>query len=340
VIPSYSDLAQFVITDPDGQAHTITASATQDRIETGIILEAGETATITAVYETAGGNAAVGWQSVNSGNTCGSGAMGPVQNNDCERYEKKDVSSYISWADSYEDETLISRQCWADAKEWEGDYDFEDFFVQIAYLPIIVEEQTNPDWTIEKEVEGEYVVIDDENYANLDYTVTITNIGDGEGSIDKIIDELDDKVLEEYIQEISNDGVYSSGSITWDLEDTDEVFSSEESLELTYSFQIPESAYGTYENIVTAYPTDGDNFSDSAIIILEADEEEPSTTIPQTGVFDTVIGRISLGFSFIFLGGLVSQYSRINYLFNSISERNRFKRDIKRRQRFERKIKK
>ncbi|MDD3474637.1 MAG: hypothetical protein PHP08_01890, partial [Candidatus Dojkabacteria bacterium] len=42
VIPSYSDLAQFVITDPDGQAHTITASATQDRIETGIILEAGE----------------------------------------------------------------------------------------------------------------------------------------------------------------------------------------------------------------------------------------------------------------------------------------------------------
>jgi hypothetical protein len=326
VIPPYTSLAQFIIEDPDGQDHTITASSTQDRIATGIVLEAGETATVKTVYDSPGSKASVGWQSVNSGNTCGSGAMGPIQNNDCERYEKKDVSSYISWANSSTDETVISRQCWADAKEWEGDYDFEDFFVQLAYLPIIVEVPTNPDWTIEKEVEGEYVVENGENYADIDYTVVVTNIGDGEGNIDKIVDELDEKVLEDYIQNISDDGVYSSGSITWDLEGEDEIFDPNESLELTYTFQIPESAYGTYRNTVTAYPTEGDNFSDNATITLATDEEEPTTTIPQTGVFDTVIGKISLGFSFIFLGGLVSQYSKINYL---LAEKQQFRSEIR-----------
>ena len=340
VIPPYTDFAQFIFKDPDDETKTISvnASSTQDRIATGIILDAGESATITAVYDSPGSNVSTGWQSVNSGNTCGSGAMGPIQNNDCERYEKKDVSSYISWANSSTDESVISRQCWADAKEWEGDYDFEDFFVQLAYLPI-AEEQTNPDWTIEKNVEGEYIVENGKDYATVDYTVIITNVGDGDGNIDKIVDELDDKVLEDYIQEISNDGVYSSGTITWDLEGTDEVFDPNENLELTYSFQIPESAYGNYRNIVTAYPTEGDNFSDDAMITLVADEEEPVTAIPQTGILDTIIGRILLGFSFIFFGGLVSQYSRINYFFNAISDRNRFKRDINRRKRFERRIK-
>ena len=389
VIPPYTGLAQFIIKDPDGQDHTIKPSSSQERVATGIVLEAGETATVKTVYESSGGGLAIGWQSVNSDNTCGSGAMGPIQNNDCKRYEKKDVSGYISWANSSGDETLISRQCWADAKEWEGDYDFEDFFVQFSYLPIIAEptnlcgngiidngedcdtgitgengqcqgdgetvacpntcvcpvvNQTNPDWTIVKDVKSEYIVINGENYASIDYTIDITNIGDGEGSIDRIVDELDDKVIKEYIQEISNNGVYASSSITWDLEGVDEVFSPQENLELIYSFRIPESAYGTYRNIVTAYPTEGDNFSDNATLTLVAKGE--SQTVPQTGIFDTVIGRISLGFSFIFLGGLISQNSRINYLFNSVSERNRFKKDIrkerrnmKRREKLERRFK-
>lgn len=135
-IPPYTALAQFIIEGPNGQRHTINASSSQARIETEIILEKGEKATMRTVYEKPGGGVAIGWQQVNPGNTCGSGAMGPPQNGDCERYPKVDVSSYISWADSFGGETLISRQCWADAKEWEGDYDFNDFFVQLYYLPI------------------------------------------------------------------------------------------------------------------------------------------------------------------------------------------------------------
>jgi hypothetical protein len=60
-----------------------------------------------------------------------------------------------------------------------------------------------------------------------------------------------------------------------------------------------------------------------------------SGEVPQTGVFDTVLGRVSVGVSFIFLGGLVSQYSRLNYFFNSISKRNDFKREVKRQRRKE-----
>jgi hypothetical protein len=51
--------------------------------------------------------------------------------------------------------------------------------------------------------------------------------------------------------------------------------------------------------------------------------------VPQTGVFDSVLGRVSVGVSFIFLGGLVSQYSKFNYLLNSISEKQQFRSEVK-----------
>jgi hypothetical protein len=200
--------------------------------------------------------------------------------------------------------------------------------------------ETNPDWTIVKDVTGEYIVVNEENFARADYTVTVTNVGDGDGSIDKIVDELDSKVLEDYIQEISNNGTFASGLITWDLQGDDEIFSPQESLELTYSLQIPESAYGTYRNLVTAYPRVGDNFSDDATVTFEADEEEviveEPPEIPQTGIFDSVLGRVSVGVSFIFLGGLVSQYSKINYLLNSISEKQEFRSEIRKQRKAKR----
>jgi hypothetical protein len=52
-------------------------------------------------------------------------------------------------------------------------------------------------------------------------------------------------------------------------------------------------------------------------------------SVPQTGLLDTVIGRVSLGISFIFIGGLVSQYSRLNYLVNSVTEKHRFQKEIR-----------
>jgi hypothetical protein len=456
VIPPYTALAQFVITDPDGQDHTITASSTKKRIATGIILEAGEKATVKAVYETAGGKAAVGWQPVNPGNTCGSGVMGPPQNNDCKRYEKKDVSSYISWADSSGDETLISRQCWADAKEWEGDYDFNDFFVQFYYLPIVsppppvcdggdwdtngkpsgvypycsdiaysfvakdadgvdkssiivkvnndvrvnaskatiktgdkeirvketlstetnclepgdytisavwkdvkgaggvgtacalatsftvAEEIKNPDWNITK-IPAESCIDDNtENpKAKLEYTITIKNTGEGSGEITSIVDTLDSKVLETYIENISSNGKFAGGKISWTLTGTDGQFTPGQSKTYTYSLLIPKDAFGTYDNTVTAVPSEGNSLIANASVTAdcivqesqepeeepvvppeepeapseepealpeepEAPPEEPETPpeepLPETGIFDNSQNTLLAGFGLLILG--------------------------------------
>jgi hypothetical protein len=54
---------------------------------------------------------------------------------------------------------------------------------------------------------------------------------------------------------------------------------------------------------------------------------------PQTGIFDTVVSRLSLGLFFIILGSIVSQYSKINYLYNSISEKSEFRKNIRKQKR-------
>jgi hypothetical protein len=73
------------------------------------------------------------------------------------------------------------------------------------------------------------------------------------------------------------------------------------------------------------YCTAGENYDNCP--------EDCEETVPQTGIFDTVFARISVGISFIFLGGLVSQYSRVNYLLNSITEEHRFRQEIKKQKR-------
>lgn len=74
----------------------------------------------------------------------------------------------------------------------------------------------------------------------------------------------------------------------------------------------------------------------STEIIPGGDEPVVGESIPQTGIFDTVLGTVSVGTGFILLGGLVSQYSKLNYMFNSISERSKFKKDIRKERRINR----
>jgi hypothetical protein len=99
---------------------------------------------------------------------------------------------------------------------------------------------------------------------------------------------------------------------------------------------------GDPEPASPAFPSQGGqttwvctNEGDSASCVATRDSTKGEPVVPQTGVFDTVLGRVSVGVSFIFLGGLVTQYSRINYFFNSISERNQFKKEIKNQRRKE-----
>ena len=64
--------------------------------------------------------------------------------------------------------------------------------------------------------------------------------------------------------------------------------------------------------------------------------EKGGDTVPQTGLLDTVLGRVSLGFGFIFLGGLVSQYSKLNYMYESIQQKGKFRREISKQKRMSR----
>jgi hypothetical protein len=188
----------------------------------------------------------------------------------------------------------------------------------------LCDEQENPDWAIVKTAAEQCIEEGEQTYAKATYTITITNIGEGEGSIDKVVDNLDEKVLETYINSISAEGAYASGLITWDLTGEDEMFSPDESMQFTYYIKIPSSAYGTYQNTVTAYPTEGENFSDDADVNLTCD-------IPQTGIFDSVLSKILAGIVLILIGANWGSISKLNYTIKGIASNKRIKN-------FERKV--
>lgn len=57
--------------------------------------------------------------------------------------------------------------------------------------------------------------------------------------------------------------------------------------------------------------------------------------VPQTGIFDGVMGKLYLGSSFVFLGILTTQLPKFNYVLNILGERNKEAIEIKRRKREE-----
>lgn len=196
------------------------------------------------------------------------------------------------------------------------------------------QQQTNPDWNIDKTVNGRCGLINGETFALGSYMIKIQNVGDGQGSLDEIIDQLDSKVQESYINSISEDGVYQNNTITWDLEGSDEIIDPGESVIFTYSILIPEESFGIYENTVTGYPTTGDSFNDFEDITLECDipeepeEPVPSGPAPQTGIFDSILAKISAGVVLILIG---LYWTKITYTLNEIVSNSKIRN-------FERKV--
>ena len=113
-------------------------------------------------------------------------------------------------------------------------------------------EVEKPVWTLFKTVGKQCVKIEEETYAKAIYTITIQNEGTGDGEITNIVDELDSKVLEAYIENISDSGEYDNGELIWEFETGLEIASGN-SKQFTYTILIPEEAYGTYENTAIAY---------------------------------------------------------------------------------------
>jgi len=195
----------------------------------------------------------------------------------------------------------------------------------------VSEEVLNPDWSITKGVVEKCI---DENTTDpssqLTYTVTVKNTGEGEGTITKIVDSLDAKVLEAYISNISNSGIYADGDITWTLSDTDKVFVADQSKVFTYVITVPKDTFGTYANTVTAYPAEGGNVIADANVVADCVVEAPDT-----GIFDSTWAKILVGVLFIGVGVNYLQISKFTKkLYISVNEFS----DERRKKNFEKKV--
>ena len=159
--------------------------------------------------------------------------------------------------------------------------------------------------------------------SQLVYTISVTNTGQGIGSVRQLEDVLDPKVLSSGITpiEITGGGVYSSGKILWSFipsldisPGTTEIFS--------YKLLISKENFGIYNNTVTLTPESGDTIQANATI-----EADCLVTVPQTGIFDSTLGRISVGFILLLIGGVV--YNLPSEIFIHKFKENKFKYRVK-----------
>jgi hypothetical protein len=222
----------------------------------------------------------------------------------------------------------------------------------------VAEEIKNPDWDITKIPVESCIDDNTENpKAKLEYTITIENTGEGAGEIISLVDTLDTKVLEEYIEEISSNGEFSEGEISWLLTGTDRQFEAGDSKTYTYSFIVPKDAFGTYDNTVEAVPSAGNSLIANASIIAdciiqepEDPEEEPETPpdepLPGTGIFDDGQGALIVGFALLILGFTwrIIGNNTILLVHNALdlkkkaSKERELKRSRERKKNFERKV--
>lgn len=65
--------------------------------------------------------------------------------------------------------------------------------------------------------------------------------------------------------------------------------------------------------------------------------EDAVVDVPDTGLFDGTVGKISLGMGFVFIGVVTTQIPKFRYALNTLGEKNREVVEIKRRKKEERK---
>ena len=165
--------------------------------------------------------------------------------------------------------------------------------------------------------------------SELLYTITVSNTGTGVGQISKIEDTLDTKIITAGIvpTDITGEGSYLEGKITW-LFSSPLTISPGETKVYSYKMMIDKSHFGIYANTVVLTPVSGDPIQATATINADCIITPP--TVPQTGIFDSTVGRIAGGFGLIVLGGFVySMPSRVFLLNRESDERRKNKYRVK-----------
>ena len=196
-----------------------------------------------------------------------------------------------------------------------------------------------PEWSITKTGAEQCIESGD---AQVRYTIKVKNSGEGAGNIEKIVDVLDSKVLASYISgTISEEGLFGSGKITWTIDGPEGggTFAPGQERTYTYTLVIPKTAFGTYTNTVTAYPT-GENeedFSDTLEVTVDCEQD-----IPQTGLFDSTIAKIVAGIILLLLGfnlhRIDTSFRRVENSLHKLSVTIQDSQDERRKRNFEKKI--
>lgn len=138
--------------------------------------------------------------------------------------------------------------------------------------------------------------------AQLTYTVTIANSGTEDRTVTKIEDVLDSKILTNSIipTNITSPGTYSNGKILWDYQTTNLIVKGGETKVYTYKVEIGKENFGEYTNTVTLTRSTGVTSEASSKIVADCVIE-----VPQTGIFDSTLGRIGVGVALLVIGGIV-----------------------------------
>ena len=204
----------------------------------------------------------------------------------------------------------------------------------------VLPRQTNPNWSITKGVVEQCIDEDTPNpKAELVYTITVRNTGDGTGRISKIEDVMDSKVLDSFVQTstITAPGTYANKKITWNFSPLLSIAAGE-SRTYTYKLVLEKDYFDTYANSVTLTPDGSASIIATANITADCEmtdipeepgEPEQPGEVPQTGIFDSTASRIVAGFALVFIGAMV--YNLPNTTFVR-------KQDFKYREKFEKKV--
>lgn len=249
-----------------------------------------------------------------SGGSCGSGLQGPPTNGTRTAYEKVSISSFRSNALTQGYKQLPKgEQCWADWREWVGDYDFNDYFLMVSYVTDAPTQTAN--MSVSKVAVESCTGEDTENpIANLTYSVTVTNSGGAAGTVSKVEDVLDSKVKAGSVSAISDSGQYSDGKITWNFVPAESIGAGGKKV-LTYKVAVDKANFGSYQNSVSVVTSQGTVTAEATIVadcVITETPDTPETpvtptegTVPQTGIFDSTASRIVAGFVLLTFGAVI-----------------------------------
>lgn len=146
-------------------------------------------------------------------------------------------------------------------------------------------ETENPDWNMAKNHDITCEADGTASSAVVNYTITVSNTGDGEGVLEQVIDTLDPDVDMSWVDASSitpSYGTIVGQTIVWEIPLAEQTFDPGETREFTYTVVFPEQYYATYDNNVEAFPGDGGG-GDDTVFTAEDTVDVTGIFCPETG---------------------------------------------------------